>query len=99
MLNVAIVGTFAASLEDAIRRNLAIPCEVVVSDEATIIPHLAEVDVLVTMALTREMTRACPRLRLVQVPGAGLDRIDRSAMPLNVTIACAFGMRVYAVRR
>ena len=53
MLNVAIVGTFAASLEDAIRRNLAIPCEVVVSDEATIIPHLAEVDVLVTMALTR----------------------------------------------
>jgi hypothetical protein len=59
MLNVAIVGTFAASLEDAIRRNLAIPCEIVVSDEATIISHLAEVDVLVTMMLTHEMTRAC----------------------------------------
>jgi hypothetical protein len=44
MLNVAIVGTFAASLEDAIRRNLAIPCEIVVSDEATIISHPAEVD-------------------------------------------------------
>jgi len=65
MLNVATVGTFATSLEDAIRRNLAIPCEIVVSDEATIISHLVDVDVLVTMVLTREMTRACPRLRLV----------------------------------
>src|SRR5260370_4633469 len=34
MLNVAIVGTFAASLEDAIRGNLIVPCEIVVSDEA-----------------------------------------------------------------
>ena len=91
MLNVAIVGTFAASLEDAIRRNLAIPCEVVVSDEATIISHLAKVDVLVTMALTREMTRACPRLRLVQVPGAGLDRIDGSAMPSGAWLANVHG--------
>jgi hypothetical protein len=33
MLHVAIVGTFAASLEDAIRGNLTVPCEIVVSDE------------------------------------------------------------------
>jgi phosphoglycerate dehydrogenase-like enzyme len=91
MLNVAIVGTFAASLEDAIRRNLAIPCEIVVSDEATIFSHPAEVDVLVTMVLTREMTRSCPRLRLVQVPGAGLDRIDRSAVPHGAWLANVHG--------
>jgi phosphoglycerate dehydrogenase-like enzyme len=91
MLNVAIVGTFAASLEDAIRRNLVTPCDIVVSDEAAIVSHLAEVDVLVTMALTREMTRACPRLRLVQVPGAGLDRIDRSAMPRGAWLADVHG--------
>jgi phosphoglycerate dehydrogenase-like enzyme len=91
MLNVAMVGTFAASLEDAIRRNLVTPCEIVVSDEAAIISHLAEVDVLVTMVLTREMTRVCPRLKLVQVPGAGLDRIDRSAMPRGAWLADVHG--------
>jgi phosphoglycerate dehydrogenase-like enzyme len=91
MPNVAIVGRFAASLEDAIRRNLTTPCEILVSDEATIISHLTEVDVLVTMVLTREMTRACPRLRLVQVPGAGLDRIDRSAMPRGAWLANVHG--------
>ena len=53
MLNVAIVGTFAASLEDAIRRNLTVPCEIIVSDEAEIISGLADIDVLVTMVPTR----------------------------------------------
>jgi phosphoglycerate dehydrogenase-like enzyme len=91
MLNVAIVGTFAASLEDAIRGNLTVRCEIVVSDEAGIISRLADIDVLVTMVLTREMARACLRLRLVQVPGAGLDRIDRSAMPRGAWLANVHG--------
>src|SRR5260370_41028643 len=91
MLNVAIVGTFAASLEDAIRGNLTVPCEIVVSDEAGIISLLADIDVLVTMVLTRSMARACLRLRLVQVPGAGLGRIDRSAMPRGAWLANAHG--------
>jgi hypothetical protein len=68
MLKVGIVGTFAASLEDAIRRNLTIPCEIVVSDEAGIIARLPELDVLVTILLTDEMGRAAARLKLVQVP-------------------------------
>jgi phosphoglycerate dehydrogenase-like enzyme len=81
MLKVGIIGTFAASLEDAIRRNLAIPCEIVVSDEVRIVTLLADIDALVTMVLTGEMGRAGTRLKLVQVPGAGLDRIDRAAIP------------------
>src|SRR5260370_127074 len=84
-------GRFAASLEDAIRGNLTVPCEIVVSDEAGIISRLADIDVLVTMVLTREMARACLRLRLVQVPGAGLDRIDRSAMPRGAWLANVHG--------
>lgn len=91
MPNVAIVGTFAANLEEAIRRNLTIPCEIVVSDEAGIFSRLAGIDVLVTMLLTREMAGACPRLRLVQVPGAGLDRIDRSVMPHGAWLANVHG--------
>jgi len=91
MLKVGIVGTFAASLEDAIRRNLTIPCEIVVSDEAGIFARLAELDVLVTMVLTGEMVRGATRLKLVQAPGAGLDRIDRAAIPSGVWLANVYG--------
>src|SRR5215471_4712199 len=91
MLKVGIVGTFAASLESAIRRNLTIPCEIVVSDETGIIARLADIDVLVTMVLTGEMGRACRCLKLVQVPGAGLDRIDRAALPRGARLANVYG--------
>src|SRR6266478_4673649 len=93
MLKVGIVGTFAASLEDAIRRNLTIPCEIVVSDEAGIFARLAELDVLVTMVLTGEMVRGATRLKLAQAPGAGLDRIDRAAIPSGVWLAKPMGHR------
>jgi phosphoglycerate dehydrogenase-like enzyme len=91
MLKIGIVGTFAASLEAAIRRNLTLPCEIVVSDEAGIVSRLAEIDILVTMVLTDGMGRACTRLKLVQVPGAGLDRIDHSAMPSGARLANVYG--------
>src|SRR6267143_3289238 len=54
MLAVAFAGTFAASLEAPVRARLGIPCEVVVADEAGIVGKLGGVDVLVTMAFTRE---------------------------------------------
>ena len=37
------------------------------------------------------MAEAGPRLRLVQVPGAGLDRIDRGAMRPGLRLANAYG--------
>jgi len=49
------------------------------------------VDVLVTMAFTREMGAKAKRLKLVQVPGAGLDRIDRSALPEGASLANVYG--------
>jgi len=76
VLKVAFAGTFAATLEPAVRARLAVPCEVIVSDEAGIAGKLADVDVLVTLAFTREMAATAARLKLVQVPGAGLDRIE-----------------------
>jgi phosphoglycerate dehydrogenase-like enzyme len=91
MLRVAFAGTFAARLEQPARRHLTVPCEIVVSDEAGIVPRLGEVDVLVAMAFTVEMARSASRLKLVQVPGAGLDRIDRSALPDGVLLANAYG--------
>jgi phosphoglycerate dehydrogenase-like enzyme len=80
MLRVAFAGTFPASLVEPVRRHLGIACEVVIADEADIIGQLVDVDVLVTMVLTAEMGRAASHLKLVQVPGAGLDRIE----PLNL---------------
>ena len=91
MLKIGIVGTFAASLEAPIRRNLTLACEIIVSHEAGIISRLADIDVLVTMVLTDRMGRACTHLKLVQVPGAGLDRIDRSAIPQGARLANVYG--------
>jgi phosphoglycerate dehydrogenase-like enzyme len=91
---VAFAGTFAASLEGAVRAHLGIPCDVVVADEGGIAAKLGDADVLVTMAFTREMGAAARRLRLVQVPGAGLERIDRTALPAGAALANAYGHEV-----
>ena len=91
MLRVAFAGTFPARLEEPVRRHLTATCEIVVANETGIIAQLADVDVLVTMALTAEMGRAAARLKLVQVPGVGLDRIDRSALPDGVSLANVHG--------
>ena len=94
MVRLAFAGTFAASLEPRVRAHLTVPCEVVVADEASIASKLADVDVLITLAFTREMGAAARRLRLVQVPGAGLDRIDRLAVPAGAWLANAYGHEI-----
>ena len=94
MLHVAFAGTFTASLEEPVRRHLTVPCEIVVASEADILPRLPEIDVLVTMGLTAEMGRAATRLKLVQVPGAGVDRVDRTAVPVSAVLANAYGHEV-----
>ncbi|OGL02299.1 MAG: hypothetical protein A3I14_03480 [Candidatus Rokubacteria bacterium RIFCSPLOWO2_02_FULL_73_56] len=94
VLRVAFAGTFAASLAEPVRARVAIPCDLIVAGEREIVSRLAEVDVLVTLAFTREMGRAARRLKLVQVPGAGLDRIDRAALPRGTWLANAYGHEV-----
>jgi phosphoglycerate dehydrogenase-like enzyme len=90
-LRVAFAGVFAGHLADRVRARLRIPCEVAVAGDREILTQLGDVDVLVTMAFTREMAAAAPRLRLVQVPGAGLDRIDRTALAPHAALANAHG--------
>ena len=94
MLTIALAGTFAASLEASLRAQLRMPCQIVVADEAAVVSKLGDVDVLVTMSFTRQMAAAAPRLRLVQVPGAGLDRIDRGALGPGTALANAYGHEV-----
>lgn len=92
MPNVAFAGSFASRLAAPVEANLSVPCNLIVDDDETaILARLGEVDVLVSMAFTPDMAAAAPRLRLVQVPGAGLDRIDPTAFGLDTCLANAYG--------
>ena len=94
MLVVAMAGTFASSLEAPLRAALRVPCDVFAADEGGVVAKLEPVDVLVTMAFTPAMGAAARRLKLVQVPGAGLERIDRAALPPGAALANAYGHEV-----
>ena len=90
-LQAAFVGAFAACLEPGTRTHLQVPCDLMVVDESDIIARLPDLDVLVTIAFTPAMGTAAQRLKLIQVPGAGIDRIDRSAVPPGAHLANVYG--------
>ncbi len=91
MIKVAFAGSFAAQLAEPVRTRLAVPCEIIVGDESDIVPRLADVEALVSMGFTAHMAEAAPRLRLVQVPGAGIDRVDRSVLRAGTYLANVYG--------
>jgi phosphoglycerate dehydrogenase-like enzyme len=93
-LRIGFVGAFAVRLVERVRASLGMSYETICTDEVEIVAALPWVDVLVTMAFTAEMGAASRRLKLVQVPGAGLDRIDRSALPTDTWLANAYGHEV-----
>lgn len=90
-MKIAFAGSFAVRLVEPVKARLTLPCDVAAGDETTILPALNDADVLVSMGFTRAMSQAAPRLCLVQVPGAGLDRIDRSGLRPGVQLANAYG--------
>jgi phosphoglycerate dehydrogenase-like enzyme len=90
-MKAAFAGSFAMRLAEPVRRRLEVPCEIVAGDEAAILRELPDADVLVSMGFCSVMAQAGPCLRLVQVPGAGLDRIDRSQLRSGLALANAYG--------
>ncbi len=90
-MKIAFAGSFAVRFTEAVQARLSIPSAVVAGDESEILKHLPDVDVLVSMGFTRAMAEAAPKLRLVQVPGAGLDRIERAAFRPGLHLANAYG--------
>src|SRR5262245_51976571 len=94
MLQVAFAGTFSATLEPSVRARLEVPCTIILGDEAGIVSRLSDVDVLVTLVFSPEMGAAAKRLKLVQVPGAGLDRIERSSLPAGASLANVYGHEI-----
>jgi phosphoglycerate dehydrogenase-like enzyme len=87
-MRVAFLGALSSSFAERVRAHLTVPCDIIHIDEAG---SLKDVDVLVTLVFTGAMAAEAGRLRLVQVPGAGLDRIDRSAMAPGVSLANVHG--------
>ena len=90
-MKIAFVGAFAVRLAEQVKAHLTVPCDVLTTDEVGIVSQIDDVEVVVSLAFTRDMGKAATRLRLVQVPGAGLDRIDRTALPDGVPLANAYG--------
>ena len=91
MLQVAFVGALSSSFADRVRAHLTVPCDVALTDETEVVSLMPRVDVVVTLVFTEAMGAAGARLKLVQVPGAGLDRITRSAIPPGTSLANAYG--------
>jgi lactate dehydrogenase-like 2-hydroxyacid dehydrogenase len=90
MLRVAFLGALSSSFAERVRAHLTVPCDIVHLDEHA--PgRLKDVDVLVTLVFTGAMAADAGRLRLIQVPGAGLDRIDRPAIAPGVSLANVHG--------
>lgn len=90
MLTVAFLGALSSSFADRVRAHVTVPCEMVHLDERTE-SGLKDVDVLVTLVFTAAIASDAARLRLIQVPGAGLDRIERAAIPSGVSLANVHG--------
>jgi len=93
-MKVAFAGSFAARLAERVRKQLEAPCEIVTGDEVGILQQLRDAQILVSMGFDAAMASAGPCLRLVQVPGAGLDRIDRSQLRPGLALANAYGHEV-----
>lgn len=90
-MKVAFAGSFAVRFTEAVQARLSIPSAVVAGDETEVLRHLPDADVLVSMGFTAAMAEAAAQLKLVQVPGAGLDRIDRAALRSGTHLANAYG--------
>jgi len=93
-MKVAFAGAFAVHLAEPVEMRLSVPCEVIRDHEERIVERLASIDVLVSMCFTKQMAEASPGLQLIQVPGAGLDCIDRSALRPGMRLANAYGHEV-----
>ena len=60
-------------------------------DESAILEALPQVEFLISNRFTRAYAERCGRLRLLHTPGAGLDKVDLTAIPSGVRLCQSFG--------
>jgi phosphoglycerate dehydrogenase-like enzyme len=90
VLKIVVLGPHMGEWLPFFRALLATPAEVGwvgTYEPEAVAEAVAEADVVVTGVLTPPMTSRCRRLRLVHMPGAGYDKIDRAAIPDGAVFA------------
>jgi phosphoglycerate dehydrogenase-like enzyme len=92
-LKILLHGLPVHELADTLRGKLVAPAEIRRLKEnapaAELAAALAEAEIVIALAY-RDMPPA-PRMRLLQVPGAGLDQIDLAAVPPRAFVCNAYG--------
>ena len=90
---LVLLSSLACDLGPALERKLTTPYRLIrLMDQASaeeVAAALGEADAVLTLRYDRAVP--APRLRFLQVAGAGYDRIDFAALPPGVTVANAFG--------
>ena len=90
---LVLLTSLACDLEPPLRRKLTTPYRLIrLPDQASadeVAAGMREADAVLT--LRYDVKLPAPRLRFLQVAGAGYDRIEFAKLPAGVTIANAFG--------
>src|SRR5262249_9172048 len=91
---VAFIGDYAVATRGLLAQVLTRPAELVDVPSAASVDALtaalADAEAAVSMGWPAGMPPA-PRLRLLQVPGTGTERIELAAVPQGATLCNAFG--------
>ena len=103
-MRMVLLGNLVSSYTKILERKLSVPCELVpVADGAprkTLEDALGTAEAALVLAWGKDLPPA-PRLKLLQVSGAGYEQVDFAAVPATATICNAFGheeaMGEYAV--
>ena len=91
-MKAVLMGNLVAGYLDDLKAQLKTPWDVAfVGDDGTgLAAALADADAAVVIGWSKK-TPPAPKLRLLQVGGAGTDGVDFSSVPLQTTVCNAFG--------
>ena len=90
MLKIVVIGNNLFRWIDFLREQVKTDAEITyldTYDEEKVCALIEEVDAAVTMIFTPAMGKAAKRLRLIQLPGAGYDKIHHESIPPGVIVA------------
>lgn len=92
-INVLLFGVLVYELLETLQNKLTLPASIVRLKEdaprAVLADHMSRADAVI--ALQYSNMPAAPKLRLLQVPGAGLDQIKFDHVPTQASICNAYG--------
>ena len=90
MLRIVVIGNNLSRWIDFLREQVKTDAEITyldTYDEERVCEVIEEADAAVTMIFTPAMGKAAKRLRFIQMPGTGYDKIDPDSVPPGVVVA------------